>query len=97
MDRFWRLAKWHVISVVASSAVSPAEGVVEIDYKDIATLKNYITESGKIVPSRITGTRAKYQRQLARCIKRAPYLSCCHIPIVISNRPLSINDFKRIR
>ncbi|MDI4702816.1 30S ribosomal protein S18, partial [Salmonella enterica subsp. enterica serovar Cerro] len=41
-----------------------AEGVQEIDYKDIATLKNYITESGKIVPSRITGTRAKYQRQL---------------------------------
>ena len=35
-----------------------AEGVQEIDYKDIATLKNYITESGKIVPSRITGTRA---------------------------------------
>ena len=34
-----------------------AEGVQEIDYKDIATLKNYITESGKIVPSRITGTR----------------------------------------
>lgn len=48
-----------------------AEGVQEIDYKDIATLKNYITESGKIVPSRITGTRAKYQRQLARAIKRA--------------------------
>lgn len=43
-----------------------AEGVQEIDYKDIATLKNYITESGKIVPSRITGTRAKYQRQLAQ-------------------------------
>ena len=43
-----------------------AENVVEIDYKDIATLKNYISESGKIVPSRITGTRAKYQRQLAR-------------------------------
>ena len=50
-----------------------AEGVQEIDYKDIATLKNYITESGKIVPSRITGTRAKYQRQLARAIKRARY------------------------
>ena len=48
-----------------------AEGVQEIDYKDIATLKNYITESGKIVPSRITGT----QRQLARAIKRARYLS----------------------
>jgi small subunit ribosomal protein S18 len=47
----------------------------EIDYKDIVTLKNYITESGKIVPSRITGTSAKYQRQLARAIKRARYLS----------------------
>lgn len=73
-----------------------AEGVQEIDYKDIATLKNYITESGKIVPSRITGTRAKYQRQLARAIKRATCL-CCRTLIVISNRPLSINDFERIR
>ena len=36
-----------------------AENVVEIDYKDIATLKNYISESGKIVPSRITGTRCQ--------------------------------------
>ena len=52
-----------------------ADGVTEIDYKDIATLKNYVTESGKIVPSRITGTRAKYQRQLARAIKRARYLA----------------------
>ena len=52
-----------------------SEGVVQIDYKDIATLKNYITESGKIVPSRITGTRAKYQRQLAVAIKRARYLA----------------------
>ena len=38
-----------------------AEGVTEIDYKDVALLKNYVTESGKIVPSRITGTSAKYQ------------------------------------
>ncbi|XOD69861.1 MAG: 30S ribosomal protein S18 [Sodalis sp. (in: enterobacteria)] len=52
-----------------------AEGIIKIDYKDIATLKNYITESGKIVPSRITGTRAKYQRQLSRTIKRARYLA----------------------
>ena len=52
-----------------------AEGVTEIDYKDTITLKNYITESGKIVPSRITGTRAKYQRQLTRAIKRARYLA----------------------
>src|SRR6476661_173058 len=42
-----------------------AEGVKEIDYKDLATLKAYVTETGKIVPSRITGTRAPYQRQLA--------------------------------
>ncbi|MFC0180319.1 MULTISPECIES: 30S ribosomal protein S18 [Thorsellia] len=52
-----------------------AEGVQEIDYKDINTLRNYITESGKIVPSRITGTAAKYQRQLARAIKRARFLA----------------------
>ncbi|GAA3708745.1 30S ribosomal protein S18 [Oceanisphaera sediminis] len=52
-----------------------ADGVTEIDYKDIATLKNYVTESGKIVPSRITGTCAKFQRQLARAIKRARYLA----------------------
>ncbi|OCG03231.1 30S ribosomal protein S18 [Orbus sturtevantii] len=52
-----------------------AEGVKEIDYKDVSLLKSYITESGKIVPSRITGTCAKYQRQLARAIKRARYLA----------------------
>ena len=52
-----------------------AANVDQIDYKDVVTLKNYVTESGKIVPSRITGTRAKYQRQLARAIKRARYLS----------------------
>ncbi len=52
-----------------------SEGVEEIDYKDIALLKNYVTESGKIVPSRITGTSAKYQRQLALAIKRARYLA----------------------
>ena len=52
-----------------------AEKVKEIDYKDITILKNYITESGKIVPSRITGTKAKYQRQLSQAIKRARYLS----------------------
>ncbi|HFE36994.1 MAG TPA: 30S ribosomal protein S18 [Gammaproteobacteria bacterium] len=52
-----------------------ADGVKEIDYKDLNTLKNYITESGKIVPSRITGTHAKYQRQLSTAIKRARYLA----------------------
>ncbi len=52
-----------------------AEGVVEIDYKDVETLKNYITETGKIVPSRITGTKARYQRQLSTAVKRARYLA----------------------
>jgi small subunit ribosomal protein S18 len=52
-----------------------AEGVDQIDYKDLATLKNYVTETGKIVPSRITGTSARYQRQLAAAIKRARFLA----------------------
>jgi small subunit ribosomal protein S18 len=52
-----------------------AEGVKYIDYKDLATLKGYITETGKIVPSRITGTKSFYQRQLAVAIKRARFLA----------------------
>jgi small subunit ribosomal protein S18 len=52
-----------------------ADKVVEIDYKDLATLKAYVTETGKIVPSRITGTRSNYQRQLAVAIKRARFLA----------------------
>ncbi|MFT0212687.1 30S ribosomal protein S18 [Pseudomonas sp. F1_0610] len=52
-----------------------AEGVQEIDYKDLNTLKAYVSETGKIVPSRITGTKAKYQRQLATAIKRARFLA----------------------
>jgi small subunit ribosomal protein S18 len=52
-----------------------AEKVSEIDYKDINTLKGYISETGKIVPSRITGTKARYQRQLATAIKRARFLA----------------------
>jgi small subunit ribosomal protein S18 len=52
-----------------------AENVKEIDYKDLVTLKGYVSETGKIVPSRITGTKAHYQRQLATAIKRARYLA----------------------
>lgn len=66
MARFYRRRKFCRFT---------AEGVTEIDYKDLDTLKNYITETGKIVPSRITGTSAKYQRQLARAVKRARYLA----------------------
>ena len=52
-----------------------ALGVDEIDYKDLDTLKAYITETGKIMPSRNTGTKARYQRQLATAIKRARCLA----------------------
>jgi small subunit ribosomal protein S18 len=52
-----------------------ADGVAEIDYKDLGMLKGYITETGKIVPSRITGTKASYQRQLSLAIKRARFLA----------------------
>jgi small subunit ribosomal protein S18 len=52
-----------------------ADGVDNIDYKDINTLKSFISESGKIVPSRITGTRANYQRMLAQAIKKARFLA----------------------
>jgi small subunit ribosomal protein S18 len=52
-----------------------AEGIQQIDYKDLDLLKEYLSETGKIVPSRITGTKAKYQRQLSSAIKRARYLA----------------------
>ncbi len=52
-----------------------AEGITEIDYKDLNMLKQYVGESGKIVPSRITGTKAKYQRQLSTAVKRARFLA----------------------
>ena len=52
-----------------------ALGVSEIDYKDLDTLKSYITETGKIIPSRNTGTKPRYQRQLATAVKRARYLA----------------------
>lgn len=52
-----------------------AAGVTQIDYKDIDTLLKNIDESGKITPSRITGTCAKFQRQLTTAIKRARFLA----------------------
>ena len=66
MSRFFRRRKFCRFS---------AEGVAEIDYKDLDVLKGYVTETGKIVPSRITGTKAKYQRQLATAVKRARFLA----------------------
>lgn len=61
-----------------------AEGIKQIDYKDLDLLKEYLSETGKIVPSRITGTKAKYQRQLSTAIKQARFLAL--IPFCDSHR-----------
>lgn len=66
MARFFRRKKYCRFTV---------EGITSIDYKDLNLLKQYVSESGKIVPNRITGTSARYQRQLARAIKRARFLA----------------------
>ncbi len=66
MSRFYRRRKYCRFT---------AEGIKEIDYKDLNLLRQNITETGKIVPSRITGTSAKYQRQLATAVKRARFLA----------------------
>jgi small subunit ribosomal protein S18 len=52
-----------------------AEGVKQIDYKDVDVLKDFVQENGKIMPARITGTKAHYQRQLSTAIKRARFLA----------------------
>ncbi|MBY6205493.1 30S ribosomal protein S18 [Halomonas denitrificans] len=52
-----------------------AEGITEVDYKDVDLLKDFVGETGKIIPSRITGTKARYQRQLSTAVKRARYLA----------------------
>ena len=52
-----------------------AEKIKEIDYKDVELLKDFINENGKIIPARITGTKAHYQRQLSVAIKRARFLA----------------------
>lgn len=66
MSRFIRRKKFYRFT---------ADGVKSIDYKDLATLKGYISETGKIVPSRITGTKSYFQRQLSVAIKRARFLA----------------------
>ena len=66
MSRFFRRRKYCRFT---------AEGHQEIDYKDLNLLKQFVSESGKIVPSRITGTSARYQRQLADAVKRARFLA----------------------
>ncbi|ALK98306.1 MULTISPECIES: 30S ribosomal protein S18 [Oxalobacteraceae] len=52
-----------------------AAGVEQVDYKDVDTLKDFVQENGKIMPARLTGTKAHYQRQVDTAIKRARYLA----------------------
>ncbi|MFM2343594.1 MAG: hypothetical protein RLZZ210_202 [Pseudomonadota bacterium] len=52
-----------------------AGNIEQVDYKDLDTLRDFIGENGKIVPARMTGTKAKYQRQVDTAIKRARYLA----------------------
>ena len=66
MSRFFRRRKFCRFT---------ADGITHIDYKDLTMLKQYVTETGKIVPSRITGTKASYQRQLSAAVKRARFLA----------------------
>ncbi len=66
MAKFFRRRKYCRFTV---------EGIDEVDYKDIDLLKDFIGETGKIIPSRITGTKVKYQRQLSSAVKRARYLA----------------------
>ncbi|MDR9389454.1 MAG: 30S ribosomal protein S18 [Wenzhouxiangella sp.] len=66
MSRFMKRRKFCRFTV---------EGIEQVDYKDVDLLKDFVTETGKVVPSRITGTKAKYQRQLTTAIKRARFLA----------------------
>jgi small subunit ribosomal protein S18 len=52
-----------------------AEGIKWIDYKDVDLLKDFVGENGKLIPARITGTKAGYQRQLSVAVKRARFLA----------------------
>ncbi|MDQ9171757.1 30S ribosomal protein S18 [Oxalobacteraceae bacterium R-40] len=52
-----------------------AAGVEQVDYKDVDVLKDFVQENGKIMPARLTGTKAHYQRQVDTAIKRARFLA----------------------
>jgi small subunit ribosomal protein S18 len=66
MAKFFRRRKYCRFTV---------EGIEEVDYKDVDLLKDFVGETGKIIPSRITGTKARYQRQLSTAVKRARFLA----------------------
>lgn len=60
-----------------------AAGVEYIDYKDVETLRPYLNEQGKLLPRRITGVSAKFQRQLTAAVKRARHVAL--LPFVAEN------------
>ena len=60
-----------------------AKDAPKIDYKDVRLLQGFVSERGKIVPSRITAVSAKKQRELANAIKRARFLAL--LPYVIND------------
>ena len=70
-------------SKVMRKKSDPLKGIAAIDYKDRNLLKRFISERGKIIPRRISGTTAKGQRQLANAIKRARYIAL--LPYVANN------------
>jgi small subunit ribosomal protein S18 len=70
----------NIVGKVSKYKEDPLEGVV-LDYKDVKFLSKFITESGKIVPARISGVSNKNQRKLAQAIKRARFLAL--IPYVV--------------
>ena len=57
-----------------------AEGIKMVDYKDVEILKDFINENSKIIPARITGTKAHYQRQLGVAVERARFLALLPYP-----------------
>lgn len=65
MTGYFRRKKIHSLS---------ERSVEEVDYKNVEQLKEYMTESNRIIPSRITGVKAKYQRKIMKSIKIARYL-----------------------
>jgi len=52
-----------------------ADKIAEVDYKDLSILKEMISENGRVIPARITGTKTRFQRQLGTAIKRARFLA----------------------
>ncbi len=58
--------------------------VRRIDYKDVRTLRRFITDQGKIIPRRVTGVCANHQRQLTRAIKRARNIALIHYTLDVT-------------